>query len=70
MTMRPLRALGNLKNELVYHQHYQTRAEAMSDIQSFIEIFTIECEFRLNLVLGRQPKSLKGVKWLPDLSQI
>ena len=30
---------ATLKNELVYHRSYKTRAEAMSDIQSFIEIF-------------------------------
>lgn len=30
---------ATLKNELVYHRHYKTREEAISDIQSFIEIF-------------------------------
>ncbi len=30
---------ATLKNELVYHRSYKTRVEAMSDIQSFIEIF-------------------------------
>jgi transposase InsO family protein len=30
---------ATLKNELVYHQHYVTRAEAIKDIQHFIEIF-------------------------------
>jgi putative transposase len=30
---------GTLKNELVFHRKYQTRAEAMSDISEYIEIF-------------------------------
>ncbi len=30
---------ATLKNELVYHQHYGTRMEAIKDIQYFIEIF-------------------------------
>jgi putative transposase len=30
---------GVLKNELVYHRHYRTRAEAKRDITEYIEIF-------------------------------
>ena len=30
---------GVLKNELVYHRHYKTRAEAKRDITEYIEIF-------------------------------
>jgi transposase InsO family protein len=30
---------GTLKNELVYHRHYQTREEAIRDITEYIEIF-------------------------------
>ena len=30
---------GTLKNELVYHQHYRTRQEAVRDITEYIEVF-------------------------------
>jgi hypothetical protein len=30
---------GTLKNELVYHQHYATRAQAIREITEYIEIF-------------------------------
>lgn len=30
---------GTLKNELIYHQHYRTREEAIRDITEYIEIF-------------------------------
>lgn len=30
---------GTLKNELVHHRHYATRAEAISEIREYIEIF-------------------------------
>nr|CBX29092.1 hypothetical protein N47_J00730 [uncultured Desulfobacterium sp.] len=30
---------GTLKNELVHHQHYYTRKEAIQDITEYIEIF-------------------------------
>lgn len=40
MTMRPLRAFGaRLKNELVYHQRYKTRSQAMGEITNYIEVF-------------------------------
>ncbi len=30
---------GTLKNELVYHQHYRTRQEAVKEITEYIEVF-------------------------------
>ncbi len=30
---------GTLKNELVHHQHYRTRQEAIQEIREYIEIF-------------------------------
>ena len=38
--MPPVRASGgSLKNELVHHRHYATRAEAEASIREYIEIF-------------------------------
>ena len=30
---------GSLKNEMIHHQHYETRAHAKAAIQEYIEIF-------------------------------
>lgn len=30
---------ATLKNELIYHQHYKTRNQAIHDITNYIEVF-------------------------------
>jgi transposase InsO family protein len=30
---------GSLKNEMIHHQHYETRAHAEAAIREYIEIF-------------------------------
>ncbi len=53
---------ATLKNELVYHQHYQTRAEAMSDIQSFIEIFYNRMRIQAKLGFRSPAQVFEGCK--------
>jgi hypothetical protein len=61
---------ATLKNELVYHQHYVTRAEAIKDIQHFIEIFYNRMRIQAKLNFRSPAQVFEALKWLPDLSQI
>ncbi len=49
---------GVLKNELVHHRRYETRQEAIRQITTYIEIFTIGSDGRRGLVMEALNKDL------------
>jgi putative transposase len=53
---------ATLKNELVYHHHYKTRAEAINDIQQFIEIFYNRMRIQAKLGFRSPAQVFEGVK--------
>jgi putative transposase len=53
---------ATLKNELVYHQHYVTRAEAIKDIQHFIEIFYNRMRIQAKLNFRSPAQVFEGFK--------
>ncbi len=53
---------ATLKNELVYHQHYITRAEAIKDIQHFIETFYNRMRIQAKLNFRSPAQVFEGFK--------
>jgi putative transposase len=51
-----------LKNELVYHQHYETRTEAIKDIQHFIETFYNRMRIQAKLNFRSPAQVFEGFK--------
>ena len=53
---------ATLKNELVYHQHYGTRMEAIKDIQHFIETFYNRMRIQAKLGFRSPAQVFEGFK--------
>jgi transposase InsO family protein len=53
---------ATLKNELVYHQHYATRSDAIKDIQHFIEIFYNRMRIQAKLNFRSPAQVFEGFK--------
>lgn len=65
----PIESLGTLKTELTFNRSYQTRQEAMRDIQEYIEILYNRQRKQKNSAIFHSPLTLRSFYQLIKAAQ-